>query len=233
MRVRWLGHSCFLITSGRGLKLLVDPYGKNIGYTFPKVAPDIVLLSHHHFDHNAYWRAEGKPRVVKRTSDFYEEHDVNIKGESIKFKGIPTFHDTSLGKKKGPNTVFTWELDGVSFCYLGDLGHPLSESEYTSIGTAHILFIPIGGLTTIGAKEAADIVNRLSPSIVFPMHFKTEYSGDSLQTILSDDPSVFVARMKDVRTLDTDTFNFNPEDIKNAYMEGTRVYLLKYMPSEE
>ncbi|HPZ08705.1 MAG TPA: MBL fold metallo-hydrolase [Candidatus Eremiobacteraeota bacterium] len=233
MRIRWLGHSCFFITSGRGIKILIDPYGKNLEYTLPKVSPDIVLLSHHHFDHNAHWRAEGKPRVVKRTSDFQEEHEVNIKGETIKFKGIPTYHDTSLGKKKGPNTIFVWPLDDINFCYLGDLGHPLSEKEFENIDKVNVLFVPVGGLTTIDGKGAADIVDRLSPGLVFPMHFKTEYSGEVLKNILSDDASVFLARMKDVRTLDTDTFNFNPSDIKEAYTEGTRVYSLKYIPSEE
>jgi L-ascorbate metabolism protein UlaG (beta-lactamase superfamily) len=233
MRVRWLGHSCFLITSGRGIKILTDPYGKNVSYTLPKVAPDIVTLSHHHFDHNAYWRAEGNPRIVKRTSDFYEEHEVNVKGESVKFKGIPTYHDTSLGKKKGPNTILVWSLDDIYFCFLGDLGHIPSEKEYETMGKVDVLFVPVGGLTTIAAKEASDIVNRLSPSLVFPMHFKTEFGGEALCNILSDDVSIFLARMRDVRKLDTDSFNFNPADIKEASVEGTRVYSLTYIPSEE
>jgi len=230
MRIRFLGHSCFLITSNRGITILTDPYNKNIGYSLPSVRPDIITISHYHFDHNAFSRAEGKPRVIKRTSDFFEEHVINIKGESITFKGFPTYHDTSLGKKKGPNTVFVWDMDGLNMCHLGDLGHPLSEKEYEAMGNITVLFIPVGGLTTIGAKEASDIVARISPKFVFPMHFKTEYSGPALANILSDDASFFLARMRDVRTLDTDTFNFNTDELHT--FEGTRVYSLKYMPEE-
>jgi len=233
MRIRWLGHSCFFITTGRGVKIVTDPYGKNINYTLPKISADIVLLSHHHFDHNAHWRIEGKPRVIKRTSNFYEEHEVNIKAETINFKGLPTFHDTSLGKKKGPNTVFLWAVDGVRFAFLGDLGHPLSEEDYEKIGEINVIFIPVGGLTTIDAKEASEIVKRLNPGLVFPMHYKTEYFGESLKAILSDDETIFLARMKDVRKLDTDSFNFNPEELKESFADGPRVYLLKYIPSEE
>ncbi len=37
-----------------------------------------------------------------------------------------------------------------------------------------ILMIPVGGIYTIGPKEAHNLANELKPSIVIPMHFKTK-----------------------------------------------------------
>ena len=36
------------------------------------------------------------------------------------------------------------------------------------------MLIPVGGLFTIGPKEAVAVMKSLRPSIVIPMHFKTE-----------------------------------------------------------
>ena len=52
MKVRYLGHACFEITSNKGVKIITDPYTK-VGYELPKgLSTDILMVSHGHFDHN-------------------------------------------------------------------------------------------------------------------------------------------------------------------------------------
>ena len=56
MRVEWIGHACFLITSESGLSIITDPYETNfqdiIDYDPVNASADIVTVSHEHGDHN-------------------------------------------------------------------------------------------------------------------------------------------------------------------------------------
>ena len=54
MKLRWLGHSTFELTSNRGLKILVDPFiNANPGCPLKvsDVNPDVVCITHGHADH--------------------------------------------------------------------------------------------------------------------------------------------------------------------------------------
>ena len=199
MLVRYLGHSSFLIFSSKGSSIVTDPYGTNIGYTFPVISADVILVSHEHQDHNATWRVGGNPVVVKRTSEFPVEHEVNVEKfkEKILFRGIPSFHDKYQGRRKGPNTIWVWHMEGVRYVYLGDLGHILTDKQVQEIGgDADVLFLPVGGGTTLSPMEAALVINQLTPKLVFPMHYKTnvtEFAGvtsEVLETFLNKTDSV-------------------------------------------
>ena len=56
MKIKWLGHACFLITADSGLKIVTDPYEVGfrgiINYGPVKESPDIVTISLQHGDHN-------------------------------------------------------------------------------------------------------------------------------------------------------------------------------------
>ena len=52
MKVKWLGHSCFILTSENGVRVLTDPFNDKVGYPVPRVEADLVTVSHQHFDHN-------------------------------------------------------------------------------------------------------------------------------------------------------------------------------------
>ncbi len=52
MKITWLGHSCFLLEDSKGRKLLTDPFDSTLGYEVYKGSPNIVTISHNHFDHN-------------------------------------------------------------------------------------------------------------------------------------------------------------------------------------
>ncbi len=166
MRIKWLGHSSFLITSSTGVKIITDPYktGGNLTYGEIKESADIVTVSHEHFDHNNAATVGGNPAVVKGTSS------VDVKG--IHFEAIPAFHDQKKGAERGANTIFCFEVDGMRVCHLGDLGHPLGDKEISKIGKVDILFVPVGGFYTIDAATATDVVNKVAPRVAIPMHYK-------------------------------------------------------------
>ncbi len=167
MKIKWLGHSCFLITSEKGTKFITDPYAVGVGINYApiKESADVVIVSHDHGDHNNVSAVQGQPQIVKGSGI------KNVSG--IEFKGIAAYHDRSQGKERGDNTVFCFTVDGIRLCHLGDLGHLLSQEQIASVGNVDILFIPVGGVFTINAAEATQVCTQLRPKVIIPMHFKT------------------------------------------------------------
>ncbi|MEW6447749.1 MAG: MBL fold metallo-hydrolase [Bacillota bacterium] len=166
MQIKWLGHACFLLTTREGVKVLTDPYDESIGYPLPPVAPDVVTVSHQHYDHNAVGSVKGSPAVLEGAGDH------QAKGLTV--RGVATFHDKNKGAQRGPNTVFIVEADGLKVCHLGDLGHPLDTAKLGEIGPVDVLLTPVGGTYTVDADEAAALVKEMKPRIAVPMHYKTE-----------------------------------------------------------
>jgi L-ascorbate metabolism protein UlaG (beta-lactamase superfamily) len=205
MKLKWLGHSCFLITSETGLRIITDPYpqGSGLNYSPINEAADIVTVSHDHFDHNNISSVPGKPEVI--TGNGVK----NVKG--IQFKGIATHHDESQGKERGTNTIFCFSVDGIKLCHLGDLGHRLSKGQIAEIGALDILFIPIGGVFTIDAKMASTVSDDLKPKVVIPMHCKTHKCDWPLNTIED-----FLAGKKNVKKLNSSETEFKAGKLPEA-----------------
>ena len=166
MRIKWYGHACFLVEAKDGTKVITDPFDESIGYSIPEEKPDVVTVSHSHFDHNAVDLLQGNPEVVKNVGE------TEVKG--IIFKGIKSFHDKSKGAQRGSNIIFVFAIDGVRFCHLGDLGHLLNSEQLEEIGEVDVLFIPVGGTFTIDGREAREVSQQLNPRLIIPMHYKTE-----------------------------------------------------------
>lgn len=225
MNVRYLGHSSFLINSSKGTSIILDPYGSAIPYNFPTISADIVLISHLHQDHNADWRVNGSPVVVTRTGEFQVEHEVPVSrtGEKMVFTGVPTFHDNMSGRRRGPNTAWIFHIEGVRYVFLGDLGHVLTDKQVKAIGgDTDILFLPVGGLSTIGPTEAALVANQLSPKIVFPMHYLTqtiEYNNLASESLES-----FLDKMEHVENAYSMSIDIDQIKLPSK----TKVIILKY-----
>jgi len=97
--------------------------------------------------------------------------------------GMTTFHDGERGKKRGKNTVYLIELDEVAVCHLGDLGHVLTTEQVEEIEKVDVLLLPVGGVSTIDAPLAAEVVRQLEPKVVVPMHYKTEALTRELEPV--------------------------------------------------
>jgi L-ascorbate metabolism protein UlaG (beta-lactamase superfamily) len=164
MEISWLGHSCFRIKGSHAI-IITDPYSPGLGYSLGKPTARIVTVSHEHPGHCYVEGIGGQPKVVSRPGE-YEINDVLI-------IGIATFHDGEGGSKRGKNTVFLMEIDEVAVCHLGDLGHVLTSAQVEEIGNVDVLLLPVGGVSTINAPMAAEVVRQLEPKAVIPMHYKT------------------------------------------------------------
>lgn len=168
MEITFLGHAAFRM-KGKTATVVTDPYAPNeVGLKFPKhMTADIVTVSHDHPDHNAIHEIEGAAYVVNGPGEY------EIKGVAI--IGLSTFHDEEKGAKRGKNTMYRIEMDGLSIVHLGDLGHTLSVTEVDSLDGVDILMIPVSGC-------AVPLINEIEPSIVIPMR----YNRDELAVFLKE-----------------------------------------------
>ena len=165
MEIYWLGHSCFRI-KGSSSTLITDPYSPDLGYSLGQPEADIVTVSHLHPGHSYVQGVINQPKLVSMPGEY------EISGALV--IGIPTFHDGEGGKQRGKNTVYLMDIDEISICHLGDLGHVLSAEQLEEIDNVNILLLPVGGVSTIDAPLAAEVVRQLEPKIVLPMHYKPE-----------------------------------------------------------
>ncbi len=164
MDITYLGHSSFRIR-GKNATVVTDPYDSDmVGLKFPKhVAADIVTISHDHKDHNAVEAIEESPYVINGPGEY------EIKGVGI--VGVSVFHDNENGAKRGKNTIYRIEIDGISVVHLGDLGHVMNSAQVDELDGVNILLVPVGGVYTIDPSQATQLINDIEPSIVIPMHY--------------------------------------------------------------
>ena len=153
------------------MTVVTDPFDASVGFKFPKVEADMVTISHDHQDHNQKQLAGGRPYVIDGPGEY------EVKGVSV--LGLQTFHDEVQGQKRGLNTVYRIEFEGISLSHLGDLGHPFSSGQLAELNGVDVLFIPVGGVYTIGPKRAVEVISQIEPKIVIPMHYRVpEQKGD-------------------------------------------------------
>jgi len=180
MKITWHGQSLFEVIAKtkdkEEVRIITDPFDKKLGIKLPKLKGDVLIITHGHYDHNNKGAVEGKPFLIDGPGE-YEVKRVFI-------KGIPAFHDSLERKKRGQVTVFTIEVEGIKICHLSDIGQKeLTEKQLEEIGEVDILMIPVGGIHTLDAKEASEIVNQVEPQIVIPMHYKLPKLKEKLEGV--------------------------------------------------
>ena len=164
MEITYLGHSSFRIKTKKAT-IIADPFDPAIvGLKFAKIAADIVTVSHGHGDHNKTDLVTGVKMIINEPGE-YEISEISI-------IGLETYHVEESGKKRGKNTIYTYEFEGLRLAHLGDLGHKLSDEVIEDLGTLDVLMIPVGGVYTIGSAVASETVRAIEPSVVIPMHYK-------------------------------------------------------------
>lgn len=168
MEVQWYGHSCFRLASRSGFTVVTDPFDPSVGYPVPDLSADLVTVSHDHFDHNNHRAVRGSARRAVGAGP------VPGLPPGIAARGVASLHDDEGGRRRGPNTIFAFELDGVRVAHLGDLGHRLSADKVAELGPVDLLLVPVGGTYTVDARAAYDVCCAIAPKLAIPMHYKTD-----------------------------------------------------------
>jgi L-ascorbate metabolism protein UlaG (beta-lactamase superfamily) len=203
----WHGHSCFLLETDDGTRILFDPFLDENPVADVKSAEiedvDFILVSHGHFDHFP----ETVP-IAKRTGatvvstfelvGYCQEqgvengHGMNIGGgHDFSFgrvKLTPAQHTASVaGDESGTHTAhpcgFLLTLNGGKRLYHSGDTSLLLDMQLLQ-GQVDVALLPIGDNFTMGPEDAARAVEFIRPRTVIPMHYDT-------WPLIAQDPEAF------------------------------------------
>ncbi len=177
MKIRWYGQSAFLL-QGKTHSVFTDPFydtshmaARGIRFAYPKIRgvhADLLLITHEHGDHNGQEAIESPGTVIRSTAGTFDT-------PYGKVVGVNSDHDEAGGSQRGANKIYTFEIDGLRVCHMGDIGQAaLRPEQRAAIGKVDVLMLPVGAGPTIGPAKAREIATLLSPRWIIPMHYRTE-----------------------------------------------------------
>ncbi|MBN1370113.1 MAG: MBL fold metallo-hydrolase [Dehalococcoidaceae bacterium] len=174
MEINWLGKTCFRI-KGKQTTIVTDPFLPEAAGSLSRTNADILCLSYQKPEEAGEVKIGGEPYIIQGPGE-YEVGGVLV-------IGIPSFQDESKGSIRGKNTIYALEIEELAICYLGKLGHMLTDEQIEVIGNVDILLLPVGGNVTINATQAARLVRNIEPNIVIPMYYKTPAANEELDPV--------------------------------------------------
>jgi L-ascorbate metabolism protein UlaG (beta-lactamase superfamily) len=166
MEITWYGQTCFRL-SERGLATVVtDPYPPDVGLTFPRPRAHIVTVSYD----DPQCRYTSGVRGPFKLLDGPGEYEIG----GVFITGITTFADGKQGASRGLNTIFTFNVNNLTVCHLGRLGHVPTQSQVEDLGAVDVLLAPVGGGGSLSPAQASEVISLFEPSLVIPMYYKVQ-----------------------------------------------------------
>lgn len=220
MLITWFGQAFFEIKTknkqNEEISLVIDPFNEKYGFSIPQLEAQILLVTHSHPDHSNIKAIKGSPFLINEPGE-YEIKDIFI-------KGIFSFHDECQGKERGFNSIYKIETENIKICHLGDLGQKeLNSSQLEELGEIDLLFIPVGGVYTINAQKAINIISQIEPKIVVPMH----YQIPKLKTITLEEVDKFLKLMAKEKIEPQKKLKITAKDLtKDSLKETVEVVIL-------
>ena len=176
-KLLYQGHASLRFETDSGKFIYVDPYA---GEGYDKV-PDLVLITHEHYDHNAVDRLQLGPRsIVIRSADALQNgiyYDFEYYG--VKIQALPASNanhpiDQCVG--------YLLEIDGKRVYIAGDTSY-LPSMDNLSKENLDYAFLPIDGIYNMGPEEASRVASIIRPKHLIPYHGKPGMLFDMTQTM--------------------------------------------------
>jgi L-ascorbate metabolism protein UlaG (beta-lactamase superfamily) len=141
----------------------------------------MVTVSNTHPNHSNWAEVAGNPRLFSAPGE-YEYSGVSVEGVMT---SLP--EETPRERR---NVAYTFEIDDVNICHLGDIGLPLTSRQVTELSPVDVLLLPTGGGCTLDMDQLLQAMQDLGPKIVIPMHHSIPGLAVPLQGL-----DVFLGRM--------------------------------------
>jgi L-ascorbate metabolism protein UlaG (beta-lactamase superfamily) len=210
MKLKYLSHSSFLITTEMGIKIIIDPFlddNPNSPIKSDEVSPDYIILTHAHGDHLG-----DSFKIAKRTNPVFI--CVNELANYCKTKGfrahnmhIGGSHNFDFGRLKftiahhgsvTPDNVYGGEAAGVlitienkTIYHTGDTGLFYDMKLIGEMNNIDYMLLPIGDNFTMGIDDAIKAVELANPRIAIPMHYNTF-------KVINADPNEFKLKIENL-----------------------------------
>jgi L-ascorbate metabolism protein UlaG (beta-lactamase superfamily) len=198
-KLTWFGHSTFLVETGGGSRILIDPWVMNNPACPEELHDpgdlDAMLITHAHFDHIgdavelAKQKTPGSIVAIAETAGWLDSKGaqntvgMNLGGtvEVAGCKANMVFAAHSCGITDGDQTLyggsaagFVVELeDGFRIYHAGDTAVFGDMQLIGRLLKPDIALLPIGDHFTMGPMSAAEAIRLLGVKTVVPMHHGT------------------------------------------------------------
>jgi L-ascorbate metabolism protein UlaG (beta-lactamase superfamily) len=170
VRLEWLGHSSFVLTSPTGTRILTDPHA-----FYPlHEAPDASTISNLHVTHSDVRGLPGNPRVLWGIT-----HEQGWNKVALMIGDIGVFNVPSYASRVEPeqspiqNSIFAFRTGGLCLVHLGNLRHLLTPQQLQRLGRPDVVMVPADGSWTMSFEDVLTVIDQLRPALVIPMHIDT------------------------------------------------------------
>ena len=223
MKIKWYGHAAFIITASDGVSVITDPYTpETSGYQPIRDIPDVVLTSSLNDDfHDRSDLIAGDPARINMLEVARGGGEIEAAG--LLFKGIESsemyehpYHEPDKC------AMYRWEMDGIQIGHMGDVGNPFTEEEFAFFEGLDVFLVLAGDVPTIRLPDLKQVIDRVKPRLVIPMHFRTlRYKPRNMQWI-----SAFLHHFNDA-DIDFQS-DWEVELSRDDLPESTRVLVLTH-----
>lgn len=177
--IQVLYHSSIKIN--RDKVIYIDPFKIDNEYH----DADIIYITHSHFDH---YSEEDIGKIIKENTKLIVTEDLESKVlekvkkenvicvqpeknyfvDGINFETIPAYNTNKQFHPKSNNWVgYIIDLNGIKYYFAGDTDITEENKKVKS----DVAFVPVGGIYTMTAREAAELVDIIKPKIAVPIHY--------------------------------------------------------------
>lgn len=175
MQITWFGHAAFKLTDSAGFSVITDPYTpEGVGYPPIRETADLVIVSSD--DDDAHCRADligGTPEVVNALTVAQSGGIAEAAGMTIRAIEAAEWDHHPEHEVPGQNGMYRFEMDGLNIAHMGDVGNPLTQAQQDFFADVDVLLALAGGYLTIELPDLMDLIYRVRPRLVIPMHFRT------------------------------------------------------------
>lgn len=147
---------------------------------------DYIFITHSHYDHLSIediLKVSKQDTVYIVTQDSKKqlnqigisdlnivivEPNINYEAGELFFKTVPAYNTNKEFHPKENNWVgYIINIDGTKYYFAGDT----DDIEEIQNIKCDIAFLPIGGIYTMNAEEAANLANKIECKTVVPIHY--------------------------------------------------------------
>ncbi|MCI5051059.1 MAG: MBL fold metallo-hydrolase [Candidatus Pacebacteria bacterium] len=204
MIITYHGKQFFKISQG-DTAIAINPLSKDntLKIKPTKFGSDVALCTTRHLNYDGFENTEYNEKIPFR---IYGPGSYEVDGNS--YTGF--LSKALIDEKEYINTIYFFTLEGISFCFLGNISDPKEISEKTKeyIESVDVIFVPIGGGETLDPVQASKAIKAFAPKVVIPMDYGKDRDKNSLSTFLKEMSSKTTAEPKYVfKKSDLDTLN--------------------------
>jgi len=174
MKIKWYGHASFIVSSDEGISVITDPYTpETSGYQPITDHPDIVVTSSINDSYHDRSDLIGGDPIVMNMLDVARGTG-EISAKDITFKAIESSEMYAHPEHEPDKcAMYRWDMDGISIGHMGDVGNPFTPEELEFFKDLDVFLVLAGGIPTIELSDLKDVIDKIKPKLVIPMHFRT------------------------------------------------------------